>query len=80
MENNFRKVNSYTMDDEEGEWGEDKRVMIDNLLTNTDNPRIINYKLYKFPVEDPIDMRVTCNVSSRELKLKTYHYPAYNDV
>lgn len=64
---------------EEGDWEEDKRVLIDNLLTSSENPRIINYKLYKYPVEDPVDMWGQCEETGKKLKLKSYRYPAYYD-
>lgn len=66
---------------EGGAWDEDrdKYVMIDNLLTQSDNPRIINYKLFSFPVEDPVEMSVICERSGKVLNLKSYRYPAYYD-
>lgn len=47
------------------------------MITSTDNPRVINYKQYKWPVQDPIEMTVTCFFTGQPLKIKSYHYPAY---
>ena len=58
-------------------WEEDKRVLINNLLLHSDNPRIINYKLFDYPVQDPVQMEVKDVIGNKDLKLKCYGWPAY---
>ena len=59
-------------------WEEDKRVLINNLLLNSDNPRIINYQLYKYPVQDPVDLQVNDVIGNQKLRLKCYAWPAHH--
>ena len=39
-------------------WEEDKRQLVDDVLNNSNNPRVINFKNYQYPVLDPVDMMV----------------------
>ena len=44
------------------------------------DPRVVDFKKYNYPVEDPVDIRVAINCeSSTKLKLKSYFYPAFHN-
>ena len=60
-----------------GSWGENHRVLVETMITSTDNPRIINYTLYKYPIEDPVCMSVDCFFTGEKLKIKSYFFPAH---
>jgi hypothetical protein len=39
-------------------WGDDKKEFLDNHMKNSKNESIINFKQYKFPEIDPIEIIV----------------------
>ena len=61
-------------------WDEDKRAYVEEYLKTNSNPRILRFKDYKFPIEDPIKIEVRCNELKTIIKLKNYKYPAGEDV
>ena len=39
-------------------WDEDKRYFINEFNDKTRNPKVVYFKAFAFPVEDPVDMKV----------------------
>ena len=60
-------------------WEPEKLALAEQSI-NSGDPRVINFREYRYPVEDPVQMVVKDTESVGQLlTLKTYHYPAYYD-
>lgn len=59
-------------------WDEDRRYFIDDFNEKTRNPKIVKFKAFSFPVEDPVDMKVMDEENKKEIQLKCYRYPHAN--
>ena len=60
-------------------WPKDKELLVKKAL-NSGNPKLIDFKKWQHPVEDPVDVIVPdAFTTKKHIKLKTYMYPAYHD-
>ena len=59
-------------------WPKEKLELAERSIQCGD-PRVMNFRDYQFPIEDPIDMIVKDTETSKEIRLKNYLYPAYYD-
>ena len=60
-------------------WPKEKEIIVEQAL-NSGNPKLIDFKKWKFPVEDPVDVIVPdAFTDEKHIRLKNYLYPAYHD-
>ena len=71
---------SSEQEDERGTipWPENKRNIY-NEVVNSGNPKVIDYKQFKFPIEDPVQLTVHDNMNNTPVVLRSYRYPAFYD-
>ena len=56
-------------------WPQEKIELAEASL-NCGDPRVVNFRNFKYPIEDPIDMIVKDTESDDDIRLKNYLYPA----
>ena len=52
-------------------------MLVETMITNDQDPKVINYQKYKYPLEDPVSLTVNCFFTGDKLTIKSYCYPAY---